>query len=805
MNNLQEMVTSYLKSADFNILDSREGFLVADQLRLGESRDTRLIWIVSSVSEGNFKLLEDNLLREFDKIIPQYPNATYSLLASSLAGFSRDFRSELSKLRVELKAPILFFDSPFKCEVTSETTKSAIDLLRSDDLDWRRIEQPFSILVGEKVKEKGSDLLTHLLDDMQNTSRPCLRIIIGPAGMGKTILFKSLFARLYKIFIENKNKRQAFPRPIPFIPEYFRGYGPSSLRTEDLVNSFLSTEVAARILPSTFEWMLANGYATWLFDGLDELYAGDKEFFDYLLDLLTREGGKTQIIICARDSLLRSCGSLADFLEQYHLGASGEIQIYRLDNWEHSSKRRFAWVSLENRVPKDEKEDSSKVSKFLSYINRPYCKELSNIPFYCSLLIEEFKEGKLENFSNDIMLIEHVISEMIKREQKKGLLSNDSFEPNGLNEWLETVALQFYDSGFSGVQKSEIESYAELAIRSELSPEERQSIIISLTQFPLFSPGRDTGLLVFKHELIAEYLAGRCLANHLIKKPIPIWTVRSLESRINFTNSLVARYIATHLPKDKGLSYLGGILKEENLPGKSFANFLEILLLADPAVDAIKKYGINLEGRDLSYVEFIKRNLSDLSFSKCNLSDTLFRDCILQEARFGGAHLVGTRFEEMEKGALKGAQFGKTLDQFQVIFVGKRRIDDLHRMIEWIQDETGIKGEIQEPCPAALQLRILFRKFINFDGTARRAELSEIALCRGKQYPGAPRPKECIEACQRFGYLQPTDKRGRIKRYVGERYAAIVQFVKEQQLSPEMRQLLNSLCSKADCKHVPIL
>jgi len=803
MSSLQEMVTGYLKSADFNILDSRDGFLVADQLRLGESHDTRLIWIVSSVPSNKFKELEENLLREFETVIPQYPNAIYSLLTSSLAGFSRDFRSELSKLRVEFKTPVLFFDSPFKCEITSETTKSAIDSLRNDDLDWRRIEQPFSILVGDEVKERGHDLLKHLLDDMQSASRPCLRIIIGPAGMGKTILFRSLFARLYKIFQENKNKRRAFPRPIPFIPEYFRGYGPSSLRTDDLVNSFLSTEIAARILPATFEWMLSNGFAMWLFDGLDELYAGDKEFFDYLLDLLTREGEKTQIVICARDSLLRSCGSLADFLEQYHLGASGEIRVYRLDNWEHSSKRKFAWVSLENRAPKDEKEDSSKVSKFLSYISRPYCKELSSIPFYCNLLVEEFKEGNLENFSNDIMLIGHVISEMIKREQKKGLLSIDSFEVNGLNEWLETIALQFYDSGFSGVQKSEIESFAELTIRNELSDEERQSIIISLTQFPLFSSGRDAGLLVFKHELIAEYLAGRCLSNNLMKKPIPIWVVRSLESRINFTNSLVARYIANHLTKEKGIPYLVGILKEENLPGKSFANFLEILLLADPAMDVITKYGINLERRDLSYVEFVNRNLNGLSLTKCNLSDTLFRNCTLQDSRFGGAHFVGTRFENMGKGALQGAQFGKTLDQFQVVFVGKRRVDDLHQMIKWIHEETGIKSEIHEPCPAALQLRILFRKFINFDGTPRRAELSEIALCRGKQYRGAPEPQDCIKACQRFGYLQATDKRGRIKRNTGEPYSAIIQFVKDQQLSPEMRQLLNSLCNKVDCGHVP--
>ena len=781
-------------------------FLVADQPRLGESRDTRLIWIVSPTEAHNFKKLEENLLREFEKLIPQYPNATYTLLAHSLEGFSRDFRSELSKLRVELKVPIWFFDSPFKCEMSPEATKSSISSLRDSELDWRRIAQPFSILVNGEEKGKGTDLLTHLLDDLRNASRPSLRIIIGPAGMGKTILFKSLFARLYNEFIESKKKQKIFPRPIPLIPEYLRGQRSALLRTANLVDSFLSAEFAAHIPSATFEWMLAHGYATWLFDGLDELYAGDKEFFDYLLDLLTRKEGKTQIVICARDSLLRSCGSLADFLDQYHSESGDIIHVYRLDNWDYSAKRRFAWIRLENRSPISDKEDSPKVSEFLSYINRPSCKELSNIPFYCNLLIDEFVEGKLENFSDDIMLIEHVVSEMIKREERKGLFSYNQFEANGLDEWLETVARLFYDSGFSGVQKSEIEEYAELILRPELSHEEHNSIIVSLIQFPLFSPGRDPGSLIFKHELIAEYLAGRGLSNGLSKKPIPIWAVRSLESRINFANSLIARYIARRFAKqEKGLDYLIEILRGENLPGKSFSNFLELLLLANPTQDVIRKSNIDLSGRDLSYMEFIKRDLSGLSFRKCDLSDTLFRECNLQNTEFQGAHFVGTRFEKMAKGAFKGAQFGKTLDQFQFIFSGKQRIDDFREMIKWIQLETGQEEKISEPCPAALQLRFLFRKFVNPDGTGRRTELTEIALCRGKQYPGAPQPGACIEACQRFDYLQPADFRGRIKRTPGDRYNAIVQFVMEQRLTAEMRQLLNSLCSKVDCEHVPKL
>ena len=801
MDTLQSDVQSYLESTGFNLLDIREGFVVADELRPGGYHDTRLVWVAPPPTViRDFAQLEQRLLQEFEALIPQYPNARYFLVVYTREGFSRDFRSELTRLRVGWRVPIQFFDTPFKSEEAPHATKSAIDSLRDPAIHRQRVPQPYSLLVDGEPKETGEDLLPHLLDGLHRPQSPCLRIVVGPAGVGKSILFKALFSRLYAEFIDRKGRLQIFPRPIPLIPDYMLRRKATTLRTDELIDNFCGVEMAARIPRSTFEWMLVNGYAVWLFDGLDELYAGDKDFFDpYVLDLLTRKESKTQILICARDSLLTSCETLVEFLDQFRPATEDIIRLYRLDNWEYPSKRAFAWVRLEGRLPIKEQADPPQVLQFLTYLSRSESiKLLSGVPFYCGLLIDEFKQVKLTEFADDIALIEHAVSGMIKREEDKGLLSPEKFQPNGLNEWLETVAWEYYDTGFTGLRKADIEEYAELVLRPELSPKECSDAITSLVQFPLFAPGPKTGVLTFEHELIGEYLTGRLLLNRITARAS--WVARSLGAKIDFAHSLIARYMAKHLPGQQGgIQTLVNTLRDEALSERSFANFLQLLLLAKLERDAIKHYSVALEGRDLSHVEFIQRDLQDLSLRNCNLSNTIFRGCDLRNAKFEGAHLMGTRFEQLSEEALRGARFGN-LEHFEFIYVGKQRIEYLKKMIEWVQRTSGLTEKIQEPCPAALQLRTLFLRFVYPDGRGRRDESSEDALIRIKRYPEAPGPKDCINACLRFGYLQGSDY---IKRTRGDYYNHIVYFVRNWKLTTEMRQLLNSLCPTSGCEHVP--
>jgi len=798
MESLETLVESYLKSAGFNIIDSREGFIVADRLVLGGDRDTRLFWTPPpSIDIDGFEVLEHRLLEEFKAIMPQYPDAKYSIVAHTLEGFSREFRSEVIGLRIRMLVPIQFFDAPFRIEENPKAA-SAISILRDTELARKRVPQPYCILVNDEPQSYGDDLLTVLLNGLYQPTSPSLRFIVGAAGAGKTILFGTLFSRLYQHFLDKKRRLEIFPRPTPFIPEHLRQA--STLRVQELFDNFLRADVAASLPFDTFEWMLLNGYSMWLFDGLDELYTGDPDFFDYLLDLITRPDSKAQVLICVRDSLLRTSVTFARFLNEF--GIEEPVYVYKLEDWDHASKRTFAWISLEERSPKKEESDTAQVAQFLDSITKsPSLKSLSGLPYYCDLLIDEFKQGKLKEFSNDFDLIDYSVSGIIKREIDKKLLSLEQLETNGLDEWLETVALELYKEDFKGVFKNAAEYYAKLVLRPELSTEEYDNAITTLIQFPLFAPGAEPGVITFKHELIAEYLAARYLLKRLPKDPT--WVAQRLKRQTDFADTLLARYMANQLNRDQAIiKNLISTLRSGALHGRAFANLLQLILLSSPNRDVIKANNINLEGMDLSHVQFMYKDLKGTSLRNCDLSNTIFKACDLRDCLFEGAQLLGTRFEQISEKELIGARFGD-LKQFEFIFWNKASIDDFKSMIDWITKRTGRPKSIAEPCPTALQLRALFLKFVYPDGSGHRDEIAQISLIKGKRFPKGPAPETCVKACISFGYLQEPNYRKRISRTPGDKFSDMVCFVRDWKLSTEMRQLLNSLCSIKACRHIP--
>lgn len=786
MESLKKQVVDYVETLGYHFPEIKEDFLVADVNPFGGTRDTWLIWVPQvPEDERDIPDLERRLIREFQDRTSQYANARPWVLAHTFGGFTQRFRAQARRFGVRLRVPIQFFDTPFKHEETGERVRSAIEGLRRAPIP--RVPQPYSTLVDGEPREKGEDLLEHLWEELRFSEGPSLQIVVGPAGIGKTWLFGALFSRLYEHFIDRKVRLETFPRPIPLIPEYLRRAG--IVRTPELVSSFIETEVASPVRRSTFEWMVTRGYAAWLFDGLDELYAEDQDFFHYLADLLTRPDSQARILICARESLLASCETFAEFCEDFLMDPA--VRLYRLDRWESRSKRAFAGFHFD--PPKD--------ARFLTYISRTdSLKSLSSLPYYCDLLRQAFEEGGPEEFADDFALVAYAVSEIIEREQGKGLLKPEDFLPDGLDEWLEEVASEFYSRSIRGVNTADMETYAMLVLRPELSEEERQNAITTLIQFPLFAPGIEPGVLAFEHELIAEYLAGRYWLGKLVNDPGRV--ARELSARADFADSLIGRYMASHVGRQPGgLRTLVEALAREGLPGRAFTTLLQLVLLTSPATDVLKSNRIAVESRDLSQVRFIGRDLEGYSFRTCDLSNTLFRDCNLQNAQFEGARLAGTRFEKLPEGALRGARFGN-LERFEFAYVDKRRIEDPSSFADWAQKVTGHIEPILEPCPSTLQLRTLFLKFVRPDGTGRRSELSEIALTRGRRHSEAPTPGACVEACLSFGYLQRT-RWHRLRRVPGDRYNDMVYLVTDWKLSDSLRDMLDSLCPTSGCEHMP--
>ena len=447
----------------------------------------------------------------------------------------------------------------------------------------------------------------------------------------------------------------------------------------------------------------------------------------------------------------------------------------------------------------EEKYALQKCNPFGTLFRSDALRQLSGLPYYCSLLLEEFLHGGLLDMRHDYEVLERVVSGMIEREQQKGLLRHEHFDRGGLDEWLEEVALEYYSGGMNAIPRDHLNELGELVLREELTAEERRNALTTLEQFPLFEGGLAPNTVVFKHELVAEYLAGRCLSRRFARDPGGV--ARNLGMRPDLSDSMIARYLVSEISAlPNAVVTLQQALATLHLPGKQFGNLLLLLLMLTPDRGAVR--GISLEGRDLSHVLFFDRDLRGTSFRNCDLTATVFRACDLRQAKFEGAVLNGTRFENLDQDALRGARFGD-LEHFEYILVDKRRLDDYHEAVEWIATATGEARPIRGPCPTALQVTVLFQKYVRPDGTGRRDELPRRALLRGKRYPGAPPPEDCVQAGIKFGFLDEPDRRDRIRRTTGERYDQVVEFVKDRRLTSDVKQLLDSLCPLPGCDHLP--
>jgi hypothetical protein len=584
------------------------------------------------------------------------------------------------------------------------------------------------------------------------------------------------------------------------VPQHLRST--YTIRILALVDSFLRSDVAAPVSRDTLEWMLTNGHCIWMFDGLDELYSGDPEFFDYLLDLLTRPSSRAQILVCARDSLLSSNDTFMQFLKSFPPGTDPSVKIYRLKDWDRASKRYFAWLGFVGRAPAKNEADSLPVSSFLTAVESTHSiRVLSGVPYYCSLLLERNKQGGSLKFENEFELLSNVITSIQTREVEKGVILPDAFEEGGLDEFLETIAADFCVNNYSGTSAEDIRVYSEMVLHPDLADENRQKLITSLLQFPLFSSAARPGNVSFKHELLAEYLFGRQLAKAIGTDPVR--AVSKLVSNPTFCETLAFRYLVQRIRSaERVRSMIIERIGRDPPPDRVLKILLQLWLSSGAATLQQLPRGEFLEGRDLSGMKFVMVDLSGRSFRGANLTDVSFNQCTLANAKFEGARLVGTRFERLHDDSLRGAQFGN-IENFEYIYSGSRLIEERDTMRKWTREQTGMVEPGSDPCPTTLQLRELFGKYVHGDGSGRRDELPLNALTRGRTHRGAPTAADCVTACIKHGFLFAPNYRNRVRRASGDGYNEIVGFMHDWQFGAGLRATIDGLCPIRGCRHIP--
>jgi hypothetical protein len=342
-----------------------------------------------------------------------------------------------------------------------------------------------------------------------------------------------------------------------------------------------------------------------------------------------------------------------------------------------------------------------------------------------------------------------------------------------------------------------------LVLRHPISDEDRQNLLTSLVQFPLFAAAARPGAVSFKHELLAEYLFGRQLAKAIRSgQPRTLRALDKLAERPLLRDTLSFQLLIKEVSSNEHLrSTVAEELCNELVGEKLFKILLQLWISSGTERMSAPKQGL-FETRDLSGIIFNNMNLSQASFRRSNLTDTSFVGCDLKGAYFEGAHLVGTVFRGLQEEALRGARFGN-FDHFQYIYAGTRPIENRQDAKVWAAEQTGVPEPLADPCATTSQIRALFSKFVREDGTGRRDELPRHALARGRNYEGAPTLEDCIECCVRRSFLKAPDYRDRIKRPTGEPYNEIVRFMKDWTMSAGIKDVLDELCPTRACKHLP--
>ncbi len=604
-------IAAFLKADGFTVEQPAPHCLAGERDQPGAPLERRFVWFTdpaAGIDPAPATLLEDFTAAQ--GVLDEHALGYY--VTPSLAGLATTFRQAANAAGIRVRVPVQFFDTAYKDAADtgfgeglgSDSSEVFRAFQRQGKmLSQTRVPQPFEAMSGLGNASGGfgggADLLTHLVAEMSAPpTAPRLTVVLGNAGAGKSHLFAALFAELHARFLEEKRRQRQVTRPVLFLPDHIRGSPVATL--DGLLEAVSATEAAATTRPTLMRFLNQAGFTTWMFDGLDEFFAGETDFVDTLQTSLAPTS-RAQILICARDSLLTSSSVLRGLIDN-HLG-SGAVHLYELARWQRPAQRALAFVRHVGRLPAaSDITDPKPVQAFLAKLDAsPAGSDLASLPFYCALMLAPDASGSSMP-ADELDLVAAAVDGLVDREQAK-LASGelgfrwdvfsgadnfvtvselvegwgpDAFTAIGdrerllatleqigrsrLLELIEGLAHQMrttvaYPNESKGLTTEEIEDLANYYLDVGVEPELELRILLAIVQLAFFGPGDAEGHVRFAHEIIADFLAGREAMRIIAANPAsPDAIGQALGVRRDLDRSIFLRYLTRELRAEPELA-----------------------------------------------------------------------------------------------------------------------------------------------------------------------------------------------------------------------------------------------------------
>lgn len=777
---LIDKVRSYYKALQYEgSNEQRKDFpnlVVARRESVTGGKDTQVIWVQEKTPDKVDTKWETKILGDLGKVAEKL-RGSFIFLIYNRENLSQEFLRFVKNLNFNIQVESNFFDATFKSELSlkSDTIDACREILTEADKERKiRIKQPYEVLDQTMAVRVRKDDIAKDLGALfaKGSDNPRIVLLLGPAGAGKTSAFNAVFQKTFETFKERRQKREEACRPLPLIPSHIRRG--SGVVFQDVINSFLDTDMARPIRTEAFNWLVDQGFASLFIDGLDEILASDSTIFNrFFLERLTNQQSRARILLCVRDSLINTCNDLRTFIED----AGGMIEILRLAPWGNNEREEY----------KGRFQDGKLRDRFTKVTSEKRIDSVASNAFCCRQIGDLIEGNGNLNFENTSGLYKTLLEGYVEREFGKNLFSGMQISRDSVVDYLESLGESFYKNQGKPVPLSEMRDLAALLAQT---PDEEERAILSLTKLPLFRYSESKDSVNFIHESWGSYLFSSRIAKS-IGASVGDQIFASYLNGADFgKSSLLLKMVAENIDATKIKIFCQE--KIDLLNEQGFRNFLRILF-ASPAVRDVDFKKIDFERKALEGLEFRGLNLEGVVFDGSELAGAIFDKCNLSGSSFMGVIFENTVISGCD---LQGSRIGN-LDSFSSLRLANQLFQSppeaVHRWkIE--SGETPVETKAPKTDPNETQIRRLFGKFVYINGQYNRNDLDYEGFCAGMRIHGARPIKEIVDLLVRRGYLLEKNRpRHRIQRPEGDKLNELVQFVTKNRVSDGLREIVQSL------------